>query len=76
MMNNDPRLISPEIATIAANLPALVAIRDACRDIGFYPEECVTAGLLDLLAVLVESETPPDSPEHDAARVALVGAAA
>jgi hypothetical protein len=69
----DPRAISPIIKIFADALPVLIEIERVAIIGGYYAEEKITAGLIDMLATLVEGETTPESDEHRLAHAALYG---
>jgi hypothetical protein len=71
ILTTDPHAIHPTIVALADHLPGLAEIETLLQDAGFRAEALICAGLLELIAYLVEGETLPDSPEHAAARMAL-----
>jgi hypothetical protein len=59
---DEDREIDPDVQVIADNLQALVVLRNACWNLGWRGEYHLCQGLLHEMTVLVEGETPPDSP--------------
>jgi hypothetical protein len=68
---DEDRRIDPDVQIVADNLPALIAIRDACGRSSWRGEWHICQALLIELAVLVEGETPPASEAHRAAVAVL-----
>jgi len=58
---DEDRRIDPNVQIIADNLPALVAIYEACVPLFWLGEGLSCAGLLFALSGMVEADTPPDS---------------
>jgi hypothetical protein len=63
----DDRRIDLNIKIIADSLPGLIGISEACARLGWRSERLFCEGLLLQLALVIEGETPVNSPEHQRA---------
>lgn len=63
--------IEPHIRVIAVALPMLIDLQETLIGAGIWAEASIADGLLQLLAELVKSSSPPQSEEYAAAEAVL-----